>query len=388
MTMHTRPYFRLSLTAVLALFLSGCLFQVRQLKTENAMLEQRVLQHQQDLESAEGQVRACRRDIAALDEAIAAKDAEIASLREREAATRRVMTEAQKSQAEALVTDMQERVERENELRLQVEELAAKLEMAENDKRLLESQRQEKHALADELLDKLEESADRIDEMALQADGIRAERDDARAERDDYRRQLQAAEAGSQEAAAQMEDLSTQLRDREKELAAARREAEEAKAKIAEKSRIDEESAAARKSFNESVAAAFANTAGVEVVSGDEPRVVLVSDTLFQTGTVLLSDEGLAVLQRIAAVLGEQQWSRLVIEGHTDNTPVRNMPFVDNWDLAAARAATVARWLASRPGVSASAITATSHAYFDPRASNDTADGRRRNRRVEIVVIP
>ncbi len=383
-----KSFNRLILSVSASLLFSGCHMQIRELKSDNAMLEQRVLQYQQDYESSEAQIRALQEKIAGLNATVSEKERDIASLKEREAATRRVMTEAQQSQAEALVDDMQERVERENELRLELDGIAAKLETAENDKRLFESQLQESRILTEELLAKLEESADRIDGMAQQAEDLRGERDDARAERDDFRRQLQAAEAGTEEAAAQMEELSSNLRDREKELAAAERELAEMKAQIAEKSRLDEEAVAARNDFNASLAEIFSNSAGLEVVAGDRPKVIMVSDTLFQPGTVLLSDEGLQLMEAVVPELEKRQWSELIVEGHTDNTPVRSMPFVDNWDLAAARASTVARWLAARPGISARSITATSHAYFEPRATNDTAEGRRKNRRVEIVIVP
>jgi len=335
-------------------------------------------------------VRALQEGIADKDRVVAEKDAEIAALKEREAATRRVMSESQQNQAEALVKDMQDRMDRENMLRLQLDDAEAKREAAENDKRLLEDQLAETKALAQELLAKLEESTARIEQMTAGAETLRAERDDARAERDDFRRQLQGAQASTTEAAAQMEQTSAQLRDKEKELAAAQRLAEDLKATQAARTKADEDAVAARGAAAGELAAALKPAVDGGKVAGflpgEEPRIVLANDALFQTGTVLLSEEGLANLQTVAAALRGKPWKALRVEGHTDNTPVRNMPFVDNWDLAGARASAVARWLAAQQGFQASAVTAVSRAYFAPAATNDTPEGRKKNRRVEIVV--
>lgn len=374
---------------LLALPLSGCILKYRAMKEENRALSQKVQQYQQDWSAAEAQGRVLQEKIAALEAEIAAKDTEIAAIKEREAATRRVMSDSQRNQAEALVDDMQKRMELENSLRLQLDEAESKREAAENDKRLLEEQLQEAKALGGELLAKLEQSTAKIEEMTAGSEALRAERDDARAERDDFRRQLQGAQASSTEAAAQMEQTSAQLRDKEKELAAAQRLLEDTKASQAARTKADDEAVAARRAAGDDLAAALGpaiNAGKVAFLPGEEPRIVLLNDALFQTGTVLLSEDGVANLKTVAEALRGRPWKALRIEGHTDNTPVRNMPFVDNWDLAGARASAVARWLAAQSEFGASGISAESRAYFKPAATNDTAEGRRKNRRVEIIV--
>jgi len=367
------------------------MLQVRELKTENAMLEQRVLQYKQEQEAVEVSLRALRRKEAEFQSRLEEKDEEVRVLREREVATRRVMTESQKNQAEALVKDMQDRMDRENALRLELEDVEARLETAENERRLQESRLQETQGLVEELLAKLEDSAATIDRLNGSLDELRAERDDARAERDDYRRQLQVVKASNEEAASKIEEASTELRDREKDLAAARRELSEVRAGIEDGQKAGKDAEAARAELNTALRDGVSELTAakrLQFIEGESPRLVILSDDLFQPGTVMLSDAGLEALGIVAKALAQAHWSELQIEGHTDNRPVKNMPFVDNWDLAAARASTVARWLASKPEIPAHLIAAASHAWYQPMGSNESADGRRKNRRVEIVVLP
>lgn len=116
-------------------------------------------------------------------------------------------------------------------------------------------------------------------------------------------------------------------------------------------------------------------------------RIHLFSDEVFQSGTTLLSDAGLRALQTVDSIVQQIGYEQLIVAGHTDNVPVRNMPYPDNWELAAARASEMVRWLAAQPGSQPSKIFAQSHAYHRPLGDNSTAAGRRLNRRVEVVVV-
>ena len=76
----------------------------------------------------------------------------------------------------------------------------------------------------------------------------------------------------------------------------------------------------------------------------------------------------------------------LRIEGHTDNVPIRNARFASNWDLSTARATETVRLLMSKYNFAPERLAASGYAEYRPIASNDTADGRAMNRRVDIVV--
>jgi len=115
----------------------------------------------------------------------------------------------------------------------------------------------------------------------------------------------------------------------------------------------------------------------------------LPDDVVFPPGAVEPTAEGRAVVRRLAERLagGEE---RIEVHGHTDSLPVSRelaRRFPSNWELAAARAAAVVRLLVDE-GVDPARLTAVSHGAHDPVASNDTPEGRARNRRIEVRLIP
>ena len=80
-----------------------------------------------------------------------------------------------------------------------------------------------------------------------------------------------------------------------------------------------------------------------------------------------------------------------MVEGHTDNVPIRNAlkaKFPSNWELSTARATSVVRFLQDQGGIDPSKLSATGLSYFRPVAANDTPEGREQNRRIEIVLAP
>jgi chemotaxis protein MotB len=91
-------------------------------------------------------------------------------------------------------------------------------------------------------------------------------------------------------------------------------------------------------------------------------------------------------IKRIAEVL-MQYGLDMRVEGHTDNVPIHNAQFASNWDLSTARAMAVAMMLLNESGVDPQRMSIAGYAEYHPSASNDTPEGRRANRRVDIVVV-
>lgn len=109
------------------------------------------------------------------------------------------------------------------------------------------------------------------------------------------------------------------------------------------------------------------------------------SEILFGTGQADLSREGLSVLRRMAKVLSDAGYD-ITVEGHTDAVPVRsNARYPSNWELSSARAGSVVRYLQAN-GIGKGHLKAVGYADAKPIADNQSADGRARNRRVELVV--
>jgi chemotaxis protein MotB len=106
----------------------------------------------------------------------------------------------------------------------------------------------------------------------------------------------------------------------------------------------------------------------------------------FQSGSATLRANSMDAFDRIGAVLTPVA-GNLRIEGHTDNVPIHTAYFHSNWELSTARATEVIRLLLTREGIDPDRLSAAGYAEFHPIAENSTEDGRRLNRRVDIVII-
>jgi chemotaxis protein MotB len=106
----------------------------------------------------------------------------------------------------------------------------------------------------------------------------------------------------------------------------------------------------------------------------------------FDSGEARLMPGAAEKIKRIASVLN-QYGLDMRVEGHSDDVPIHNAEFASNWDLSTARATVVAKLLLDEAGVDPKRISIAGYAQYHPAASNDTPEGRRANRRVDIVVV-
>jgi chemotaxis protein MotB len=115
----------------------------------------------------------------------------------------------------------------------------------------------------------------------------------------------------------------------------------------------------------------------------------LTSEVLFGSGSARLKPAGQKVLDLIADSLNAYPERAISIEGHTDNVPIgRNSPYLSNWDLSAARAMAAVDYLQRKAAVAPQRLRVVGHGEYHPVASNDSAEGRQRNRRIEIRLLP
>jgi chemotaxis protein MotB len=112
---------------------------------------------------------------------------------------------------------------------------------------------------------------------------------------------------------------------------------------------------------------------------------VLTDDLLFASGQASLDPKADSLLGEIGGLLSLVNTHPIEVEGNTDDVPIHSPIYPSNWELSTARASTVVRFMVAH-GVGASRLTAMGFANQHPLASNSTAAGRARNRRVEIVV--
>jgi chemotaxis protein MotB len=112
----------------------------------------------------------------------------------------------------------------------------------------------------------------------------------------------------------------------------------------------------------------------------------LAQEILFPSGSAEVSPAGAAVLAKVAERVSSLPHT-VVVEGHTDDVPIHSSRYPTNWELAGARASRVVRILADH-GVDPKRLSAVSVGEFQPRAPNDTPEGRAKNRRIEITLKP
>jgi len=118
--------------------------------------------------------------------------------------------------------------------------------------------------------------------------------------------------------------------------------------------------------------------------------VNMVDAILFDSGKAEVKTDGLAVLQKVIHILKTVNDKAIRIEGHTDNVPIRGLlatRYPTNWELSAARAINVTRYLQEQ-GVDPLVLSAVAFGEHKPVAANDSEEGKARNRRIEIILVP
>ncbi len=120
-------------------------------------------------------------------------------------------------------------------------------------------------------------------------------------------------------------------------------------------------------------------------------KVNMLDEILFDSGKTTIKPQGVEVLERLGSILVTVKDRAINIEGHTDNVPIGaelGKRYPTNWELSAARATTVARYLQEKTGIDPGFLSATGYGEYQPVAPNETEEGRARNRRIEIVLVP
>mgnify|MGYP001208704013 CR=1 FL=1 len=116
--------------------------------------------------------------------------------------------------------------------------------------------------------------------------------------------------------------------------------------------------------------------------------ITFVAEVLFNSGKAQLRKESLPILDKIVRILNEEvPGNDIGIEGHTDNDPIKYSRWKSNWELSTQRALGVLYYLESE-GVGSERLSAIGYGEYQPVASNDSKQGRKLNRRVEVVILP
>lgn len=131
------------------------------------------------------------------------------------------------------------------------------------------------------------------------------------------------------------------------------------------------------------------NDSDIEIKVEKSAVFISISDKLlFKSGSYEVSDNAMSVLAKVAKVLKAQPDIEFIVEGHTDNVPIKGGLVKDNWDLSVLRATSVVRILQNSYGLDAKRMTAGGRSEYIPLADNTSTEGKSKNRRTRIVILP
>ena len=128
----------------------------------------------------------------------------------------------------------------------------------------------------------------------------------------------------------------------------------------------------------------------IEEIEG-KLKVTFVDKILFDSGSVKIKPKGREVLLTLADSFKDNKKQSIVVEGHTDDVQIGSAlqdRFPTNWELSAARATSVVRFLQEKGGIAPERLTASGFSFYKPVDTNETDEGRKQNRRIEIILIP
>jgi chemotaxis protein MotB len=165
---------------------------------------------------------------------------------------------------------------------------------------------------------------------------------------------------------------------------------EEAKKRMAEMAKAQEAAEKRAQQFREMYAKfksmIDAGKLQVEIRNG-LMLVKLPDNILFDPGKTDLKPAGQEAIKQVTQILAGIEGRKFQITGHTDNVPIKSARFKSNWELSTQRAVEVVKFMSSN-GIDAKRLSAAGYADTLPVATNDSDDGRRQNRRIEIVLQP
>jgi len=114
-------------------------------------------------------------------------------------------------------------------------------------------------------------------------------------------------------------------------------------------------------------------------------RIQLAASGLFDSGSADVKEDARLALEKIGRLLRDSN-RKLIIEGHTDSAPIKSERFASNWELSATRATTIVRFLESQLKIAPRRLVPVAYGQTRPVASNESAEGRAKNRRIEIMI--
>ncbi|MDO5972839.1 OmpA/MotB family protein [Flavivirga jejuensis] len=196
----------------------------------------------------------------------------------------------------------------------------------------------------------------------------------------------------NRELLAQLEAKEQALAAENERLAKLKKELEERSNRVAELENVIASKDAAMTQLKNAISKALTDFEGKGLTVEQRDGKVYVSmenKLLFGSGSWAVGSEGKRAVQQLGSVLGDNPDIAVLIEGHTDNVPYKgNGQLSGNWDLSTKRATAIVNILRENAAINPENLTAAGRGEFAPIASNDTATGKAKNRRIEVILTP
>ncbi len=194
-------------------------------------------------------------------------------------------------------------------------------------------------------------------------------------------------------------ELLAQLEAKEQALAAEnqrleklKKELEDRSNRVADLEKVIADKDAAMTALKDAISRALTDFEGKGLTVEQRDGKVYVSmenKLLFSSGSWAVGAEGRRAVKQLGSVLGQNPDIAVLIEGHTDNVPYQgNSQLSGNWDLSTKRATAIVNILQENPAINPENLTAAGRGEFAPVATNDTPEGRAKNRRIEVILTP
>lgn len=196
----------------------------------------------------------------------------------------------------------------------------------------------------------------------------------------------------NRELLAQLEAKEQALATENERLNTLKKELESRSKRVAELENVIANKDAAMRKLKDAISKALTNFEGKGLTVEQRDGKVYISmenKLLFQSGSWSVGTEGKKAVQQLGSVLAENPDIAVLIEGHTDDVPYKgNAQLSGNWDLSAKRATAIVNILRDNRAINPKNLTAAGRGEFAPIASNDTPEGKAKNRRIEVILTP
>lgn len=268
-----------------------------------------------------------------------------------------------------------------------------------------------------ELADRLEEFQNSSSELSAKLEELQEQHQAAVAERDLLKEQLTTTKSNyenlknsydaleqnssaaiaenskrNRELLAQLEEKENALSEEQTRLEKLQRDLETRSRRIDELERVIAAKDAKMNALKDAISKALTNFEGKGLTVEQRNGKVYVSmenKLLFDSGSWAVNAEGRRAVNQLGEVLAQNPDIAVLIEGHTDNVPYSgNGQLKDNWDLSTKRATAIVQILRDNASIDPQNLTAAGRGEYAPVATNETAEGRARNRRIEVILTP